>query len=311
MNDEELIEDYLKSLSNIEGYSENTVLAYKNDIYEFLSFLRDEKMAKGLLYLRNKNIARNYLSYLGRSEIKSSSIHRKISSLSSFYHYLYNEGLVEHNYFNNLELPKTPKRLPHMVKDDEIMMLFNSCDLEDKLGFRDYCILGCLYGCGLRVSELCNMQIKDIDFIERKIKIRGKGNKDRIVIMYPELSDMLKHYISTYRLELLYLSKDEENRYVFLNKNGTTLTRVGVRKILEKLVNKCGETYHISPHMLRHSFATALLNNGADLRSVQDLLGHSSLSTTQIYTHVADEAIRKSYEESFPRAKKENKNEDR
>lgn len=308
MTDDELILDYLNSIKMVDGYSENTVLAYKNDIYEFLSFLRSEKMARDLLHLRNKNVARNYVSYLGKSDIKSTSIHRKISSLSSFYNYLYNEGLVEHNFFLNLELPKTPKRLPHMIKDDEIMMLFDVCDLEDKLGYRDYCILGCLYGCGLRVSELCNMQIKDIDFLERKIKIRGKGNKDRIVIMYEELADMLKHYISTYRLELLYLSKDEENRYVFLNKNGTTLTRVGVRKILEKLVNKCGEAYHISPHMLRHSFATALLNNGADLRSVQDLLGHSSLSTTQIYTHVADEVVKKSYENAFPRAKKERSN---
>ena len=307
MTDNELINEYLNSLTNIEGYSENTVIAYKNDLEEFLNFIQTEKMARDLLHLRNKNVARNYVSYLGKSDIKSSSIHRKISSLSSFYSYLYNEGLVNENFFLNLELPKVPKRLPHMIKDDEIMMLFDICDLEDKLGYRDYCILGCLYGCGLRVSELCNMQIKDIDFLERRIKIKGKGSKERIVIMYEELADMLKHYISTYRLELLYLSKEEENRYVFLNKNGTTLTRVGVRKILEKLVNKCGETYHISPHMLRHSFATALLNNGADLRSVQDLLGHSSLSTTQIYTHVADEAIRKSYENSFPRAKKKDK----
>ena len=300
MTDDEIILEYLNNLRNVEGYSENTVLAYQNDLLEFKDFIKREQMAKNLLTLRNKNIAKNYVSYLAKTDIKETSIHRKISTLSSFYAYLLNEDLVKDNFFLNLELPK-------VIKDDEIMMLFNVCDLNDKLGYRDYCILGCLYGCGLRVSELCSIEIKDIDFVERRIKIRGKGSKERYVIMYEELADALKHYISTYRLELLYLSLDYENRHLFINKNGTTLTRVGVRKILEKLVNKCGETYHISPHMLRHSFATALLNNGADLRIVQELLGHSSLSTTQIYTHVADETIRKSYEASFPRAKKKDK----
>lgn len=304
MTDDELISEYLNNLRTIEGYSENTILAYENDLNEFKSFIKTEQMARNLLSLRNKNIAKNYASYLAKSKIKETSIHRKISTLTSFYNYLLKEDLVKANYFIDLELPKIPKRLPKIIRDDEIMMLFEVCDLDDKLGYRDYCLLGCLYGCGLRVSELCDMEIKDIDFNERRIKVKGKGSKERYVIMYEELTECLKHYISTYRQELLYLSKDYENRHLFLNKNGGTLTRVGVRKILEKLVNKCGETYHISPHMLRHSFATALLNNGADLRIVQELLGHSSLSTTQIYTHVADETIKESYNEAFPRAKR-------
>ena len=307
MTEDETLNEFLNDLINIEGYSENTIEAYKNDIIEFENFIHTEKMAKDLVSIRNKNTPRNYVSYLAKSGISSNSIHRKVSSLNSFYNFLVKEEIVENNYFLNLELPKVPKRLPSIIKEEEIMMLFEVCNLNDKLGYRDYCILGCLYGCGMRVSELCNLKIKDIDFIERQIRILGKGNKERIVIMYEDLSKSLKHYISTFRVELLYLSKDLDNRYVFLNKNGTKLSRVGVRKILEKLVDKCGETFHISPHMLRHSFATALLNNGADLRSVQELLGHSSLSTTQIYTHVADEAVRKSYENAFPRAKKDKK----
>ena len=227
-----------------------------------------------------------------------------MSALSSFYAFLVKEEIMKENFFEDLESPKIPKRLPKLIKENEVMMLFEICDLNNKLGYRNYCILGCLYGCGLRVSELCNMQIKDIDFNERVIKIHGKGSKDRVVIMYDDLASSLKHYISTFRLELLYNSKDTENRYVFLNKNGTQLSRVGVRKILEKLVLECGETFHISPHMLRHSFATALLNNGADMRSVQELLGHESLSTTQVYTHVSYDAIKSSYQIAHPRAMK-------
>ena len=304
MTDLDAIEEFINHLANIKGYSENTIISYKNDIEEFLSFLKTEKMAAGLLQVRNERVCRNYISYLSSMDLASSSIHRKLSALSSFYNFLLSEELVRSNFFENVEAPKMPKRLPKTIKDSEIMMLFDICDKNNKLGYRNYCILGCLYGCGLRVSELCNMQIKDIDFNERIIKINGKGNKDRFVIMYDELSESLKHYISTFRVEILYNSKDENNRYVFLNKNGTQLTRVGVRKILDKLVMDCGETFKISPHMLRHSFATALLNNGADMRSVQELLGHESLSTTQIYTHVSFDKIKSSYQIAHPRANK-------
>lgn len=304
MTDLEAINDFINYLSVNKSYSENTIEGYKNDILEFERFIHEEKMAAGLLKIRNERVCKNFISYLSNKDYASSTIHRKLSSLNSFYNYLVKDEIIDTNHFQNVEAPKAPKRLPKMIKESEIQMLFEICDLNNKLGYRNYCILGCLYGCGLRVSELCNMQIKDIDFLERTIKITGKGSKDRIVVMYEELASSLKHYISTFRLELLYNSKDESNRYVFLNKNGTQLTRVGVRKILDKLVGDCGETFHISPHMLRHSFATALLNNGADMRSVQELLGHENLSTTQIYTHVSFDAIKSSYEIAHPRANK-------
>lgn len=304
MTDLEAINDFINYLSVNKSYSENTIEGYKNDILEFERFIHEEKMAAGLLKIRNERVCKNFISYLSNKDYASSTIHRKLSSLNSFYNYLVKDEIIDTNHFQNVEAPKVPKRLPKMIKESEIQMLFEVCDLNNKLGYRNFCILGCLYGCGLRVSELCNMQIKDIDFLERTIKITGKGSKDRIVVMYEELASTLKHYISSFRLELLYNSKDESNRYVFLNKNGTQLTRVGVRKILDKLVSDCGETFHISPHMLRHSFATALLNNGADMRSVQELLGHENLSTTQIYTHVSFDAIKSSYEIAHPRANK-------
>ena len=307
MNDLEAVDEFIEYLQNNKNYSINTVEAYKRDILEFKDFLHDEHMAKDLLHIRNKDTANYYVSFLGKSNLETSSIHRKISAINSFYEYLLKDEIIRDNYFKGVETPKMPKRLPKTLKEDEVMMLFEACDKNTKLGYRNYCILGCLYGCGMRVSELCDLQIKDIDFIERVIILHGKGSKDRRVIMYEDLAISLKHYISTYRLELLYNSKDYENRYVFLNKNGTQLTRVGVRKILEKLVTDCGEMFHISPHMLRHNFATAMLNGGADLRTVQELLGHESLSTTQIYTHVSYEKMKESYDKAFPRAGKVDK----
>ena len=307
MNENDAVNEFITYLRVNKNYSENTIEAYYKDILEFQKFIHDEHMAKDLLHIRNKDTASYYVSFLGNSSLETSTIHRKVSALTSFYDYLLKDEIIKENYFKSVETPKMPKRLPKTLKDDEVMMLFEACDKENKLGYRNYCILGCLYGCGMRVSELCNLEIKDIDFNDRVIIVHGKGSKDRRVIMYEELANSLKHYISTFRLELLYNSKDYENRYVFLNKNGKKLSRVGVRKILEKLVEDCGEMFKISPHMLRHNFATAMLNGGADLRTVQELLGHESLSTTQIYTHVSYEKMKESYEKAFPRANKETK----
>lgn len=299
---DEAVEEFVSYLENEKGYSENTISNYLHDINDFSAFIKSEKMARDILSISFKH-PEYYISYMSKQNLKSTSIRRHISSLSSFYSFLVKNEIGRDNYFKDLDLPKIPKHLPKRINDNEIVMLFDACDLDNKLGYRNFCILGCLYGCGLRVSELCNMEIKDIDFSERMIRVRsGKGSKDRDVIMYDGLGDMLKHYISVYRPEILYNSKDTENRHVFLNKNGTTLSRVGVRKILEKLVKDAGETFHISPHMLRHSFATALLNNGMDLRTVQELLGHESLSTTQIYTHVSIEKLKEDYTKAHPRA---------
>lgn len=307
MNEEEVINEFLVYLSSEKGYSENTILSYKNDILDFKEFIHDKKnpIANSIIELWHKSNADNYVGFISLRGDKSSTIHRRISALNTFYNYLLSRKIVYENYFSDIDMPKIPKRLPKVIKESEVQALFNVCDLENKLGYRNYCILGCLYGCGLRVSELCNMEIKDIDFNSRTIRIHGKGSKDRDVVMYSELADNLKHYLSTFRVELLYNSKELNNRHVFLNKNGTQLTRVGVRKILDKLVSDANDTYHISPHMLRHSFATAMLNGGADMRTVQELLGHESLSTTQIYTHVSQDFIKQSYNLSHPRALKE------
>ena len=168
MTDEEAIAEFLNYIAHVKNYSENTVLGYQKDILEFKDFLKSEKMAPNLFRLR-PIIPKNYVTYLSNSNLASTSIHRKISSLNSFYTYFYKQELIKDNYFKEVETPKIGKRLLKKITDEEVIMLFEACDLENKLGFRNYCILGCLYGCGLRVSELCNMEIKDIAYAKRTI----------------------------------------------------------------------------------------------------------------------------------------------
>ncbi len=303
MTDSDYIDDYINYLDTIKGYSTNTLKSYKEDILDFSNWLKKEKMAKDIVHIRSR-VASNYKVALRNQKLSVSSINRKISSLTSFYTYLVKEGYVNENFFSEVESLKKEKRLPHVLKEDELNYLFNSIDRSTALGNRNYCLLEVMYGTGVRVSELCSIEISDLSFSDSTIKIRGKGDKDRIVIMFDNLKEDLKNYINNDRLVLIRKSTKIDNRTLFLNKNGTSLTDRGVRLILNDIIKKCGETYHISPHMLRHSFATSMLDHGADLRSVQELLGHESLSTTQIYTHVSIEQMKKEYMESFPRAKK-------
>ena len=235
----------------------------------------------------------------------ATTINRHLSSLRTFYDFLMKRHVVEKNFFEEIASIKKPKRLPEILKNKEIMDMMNSIDQKTPMGLRNYLIVSILYGCGLRVSEMCALEISNLDFSNETIHIHGKGDKDRIVIMYDELKEKLLKYISFERIELLKKGDNIESRYLFINNHGGNLTPRGVRVILNTIIDKMGETYKIKPHMLRHSFATALLDNGADLRSVQELLGHSNLSTTQIYTHVSVEKMKSEYMAAHPRAKKQ------
>ncbi len=307
MNPLDAVEEYLAFLKNNRGYSNNTIISYRTDLLEFNQFVVSERFAKDLTTIRNERVCKSFVASLNMKKEAESSINRKLSALKGFYDYLVGEGDIKENYFKDIESLKIPKRLPKIVKEKEIELMLNSCDLEKPLGFRNFIIIELLYGCGLRVGELCNLEIKDIDFSREEILIHGKGSKDRIVLMFPGLADNLKKYLGDTRITLLAKSENPKNRKVFINQKGTSLTTRGVRVILDKVIRDCGETFHISPHMLRHSFATALLNNGADLRSVQELLGHENLSTTQIYTHVSYENMKKQFQLAHPRALKPEK----
>lgn len=300
----EYIEKFIDYLISQRNYSSYTAINYKEDINSFNDYITTHKLAPNLLKI-NERIIKNYMMFLDTKHLSKRSIGRHLSSLKSFYNYLEREKLITRNVVNEIKAPKIEKRLPHEIKFDEIEMMFESINLDTKLGPRNYLILEMLYGCGLRVSELCSLQIKDIDNKNEIILIHGKGAKDRYVPIHKGIVMALKDYITYSRVNLIAITEDTQNPFLFINYKGSTLTPRGVRKILNKIVFDTSETFKISPHMLRHSFATHLLNNGADLRSVQELLGHENLSTTQIYTGVSKEALKNAYMNAHPRANKE------
>ncbi len=286
------IEEFIKYLKVIKKDSNYTLENYKNDLLELYDWTND------LLNISRDDV-RDYLEYLYSRGLNRNSISRKLSSIRSFYNYLEKEKLVDKNYFRDISNPKRAQALPKYVKDDDLEKMFNSFDKENPLEQRNSCILEMLYATGIRVGELVNIKISDINTYDRTIKIMGKGSKERIVIYGSFCEDALNLYINNGRCKL---DKDNSD-YLFLNKNGGRLSSRYIRKIIDNIVKKCFIDYHISPHTLRHTFATDMLNNGADLMSVKELLGHSSINTTSIYTHVSNEQIKKVYNFAHPRAK--------
>ena len=295
------IESFIEYLKNERNYASHTLISYERDIRDFEAFILNEELAPDLLSVRRERLGRHFLSYLDEHGLSKSSIARKISALRTFYDYLVKREEIDVNIFKNLDVPKIPKKLPQMIDDQEINMLFQSIDQTTPLGFRNYVIFDLLYSCGLRASELIGMDIKDIQLGAAQILIHGKGSKDRYVPLHDHLIDELKRYLTYTRPVLLAKGHDTKITQVFLNYRGGPLTVRGLQLILKKIIEKSGETFKIHPHMLRHAFATTLLNHGADLRVVQELLGHAHLKSTQIYTHVSSENIRKSYRTKHPR----------
>lgn len=302
MNNQELIKLFKDYLRYEKNYSELTVDSYLNDINDLERFLSNEGFGK--LDSIRSNSARYFISYLHNKNISNKSIARKISAIRTFYNYLEREGIALIQAFDEVKTPKIEKKLPKFIYPEEIDSIFKSIDLDKELGKRNYAIMECLYSCGLRVSELIGIQLNDINFDEEMIIITGKGNKQRYVPINDSCKNAILNYISYERKELLTKSDDIFNEKLFLNYKGNNLTTRGVRVILDTILKKSAENIHLSPHMLRHTFATHLLNNGADLRSVQELLGHVHLSSTQIYTHISKEQLKKVYMEAHPRAKK-------
>ena len=288
--------DYLKYQKN---YSDYTVLSYGNDIEEFFGYINREGLNfKDIEY----SDLRFYLMYLKEEkDDNNSSIDRKLSALRGFYKYLANEGVVKSNVFSLVNGPKKEKKLPRYFEYNELEELFNVPDVSTSLGQRDLLLLELLYATGVRVGELTNIKIKDIDLSSKSILILGKGNKERIVTYGDYCEEILKRYLN----DGYILLNTKNSEYLFLNKNGGCLTERGVRYILDQIIKQTSINKNISPHMIRHSFATHLLNEGCELTTVQKLLGHESIKATQIYTHVTTDRLREVYYNSFPRAKKD------
>lgn len=290
------LNNFISYLTNNKRYSPYTITSYKKDTYDYLEFLK-----KNNIDIKNSNykIVEEYSKYLYKNKLSKRSIARKYSSIRTFYNYLEKNNILENNIFNLLENPKKEEKLPHFINEYELDKMFEIPDNSPK-GQRDRLILELLYGTGVRVSELVNIKINDIDFNNNSIKVRGKGNKDRYVFYGKYCKEAINNYIKNGRISLL---NGQTCDYLLLNRFGKNISVVSIRKILNEIINKCSLDIKISPHVLRHTFATHLLNEGADIMHVKELLGHSSLSTTSIYTHVTNEKIKDVYYKTHPRAK--------
>ena len=289
------IDDFIDYLEYERNYSNNTIIAYRNNVMQLIEYLNDNKIddIKKVDY----DTIRNYLSYLYNKKYEAKSISRMISSMRSFFKYLKSNSIISNNPMLLISNPKVEKKLPKYLTINEIEKLLNTPDMSDSVGIRDAFILELLYVSGIRVSELVNIKINDITPTEKKIKILGKGNKERYVLYGSRCMNLLNKYMSIRENFLKY-----PNEYLILSKTGRKLNTREVRNIINRIKSKAGIDISISPHTFRHTFATHMLNEGADLRAVQELLGHENLSTTTIYTHLTNEKLRRTYLDTHPRA---------
>lgn len=291
---------FLNYIIKQKNYSINTSKNYEIDILEFKEYIDK----KSISYLEvDYDLIKGYLMELYNRKLSRNSVARKLSSLRSFYKYLFNNNLIKTNPFKYVSTPKKEKRLPKYLGVEELEIIFNTPDLSTSLGQRDRLILEVLYATGIRVSELVNIKINDIDFYKKEIRILGKGNKERIDPFGDYCLDAMENFINDGRKKILK-KFNTTCEYLIINGHGKKITTRGVEKILDNIIKKASLKKHVSPHMLRHSFATHLLNEGCDILTVQELLGHESLESTQVYTHVSNERLRAVYLKCHPLNKK-------
>jgi len=282
------IKQFLSHLEVEKNYSSHTLINYQHDLEEFAIFLDKTPIDKV-----DYSVLRRFLALLRNHNLKPRSVARKLSSLRSFFRYLQREKVVSSNPAALLVTPKLDKPLPHFLSEQEAIKMIEA-PAHDKISqLRDRAIFETLYSTGIRVSELVGLDSQDVDFISNIIRVMGKGRKERLVPIGDKALEALQEYID---------KRPKKSNILFLNKNGTRLSTRSVGNIINKCVLEQAITQHVTPHMFRHSFATHLLDRGADLRSVQELLGHVNLSTTQIYTHLTTDKLKKVYDHAHPRA---------
>lgn len=270
------------------NYSELTIKSYQLDLTDFFEYIESKKI--NYLTITNHDV-RGYLKYLDSCNLKNSTISRRISTLRTFYNYLVDENIVENNVFHNVKNPKLEKKLPNYLNYNEMEELLESIDISTTEGLEKRLLIEMFYSTGCRVSEMINVKISDIDFTNKTIRIMGKGSKERIVYFGDYASKYLDNYISKVKCD----------KYLFTNKKGEKLTINEVEQIVKDIMKHISIKTHVTPHTLRHTFATHLLNNGADIKTVQELLGHANLSTTGIYTHVSSDRLKDIYFKTFKR----------
>ena len=297
------LKDFLDYLKYQRNYSDDTIVSYKYDIEKFYAFINHEAI---LLEDVNTDIIRNFLSVELMNNISKASCQRRVASLRHFYDYLYQEKRIKNNPFAYIYAPKKEKKYPDVLFKEQIDILLESNKKRtDDLMIRDQAILEFLYASGLRASELVNLTMSNIDLTNRVARIFGKERKERMVPFSKSAQEYLRRYIKEVRPVLLSKNLGGAiESHLFLNAQGKKLTSRGLEYILKQLELKCALHFSLHPHTLRHSFATHLLSGGADLRLIQELLGHVNINTTSIYTHVTDESVKADYLKAHPRAKK-------
>ena len=292
------IEKFIEYLEVQKNYSELTRINYEKDLIEYSNFLKDNNYSYDNMDYKK---CTDYLIYLDNKKYKKTSVSRKLSSLRSFYKFLVLNDYTDNNPFILISSPKKEKKIPKFINYQGIDEIFEIPDIKTIEGQREKVILEILYGSGVRVSELVNIKIKDIDFKDKTILIFGKGSKERVVSFGEMALDALNIYINNGRKEYL---GDKTSDYLIVGKNEENLTTRRIEQIIDNLIKKTSIKMNITPHMFRHTFATHLLDQGCDLLAVQELLGHESLSSTEIYTHVSNEHLREVYYKCHPRNRK-------
>ena len=293
--------DFLNYLRYERNYSSQTIISYSRDIDKFFRFLSEEGLDMEEV---DQIVIRNFLTDELNSGVSKRSCKRRLCALRHFYKYMVRREMVKDNPFVFVSSPKTEKTLPKFLYKDQVReILDENKKRDDLLAYRDQAILSTLYYSGIRASELVSLELQSVSLSRRTLRVLGKGNKERIVPISEECKKDIETYMKTTRVELASRNK-EGTKVLFLNDHGNKLTTRGLEYILDQIEQKTGSFVGLHPHILRHSFATHLLENGADLRIIQELLGHESLNTTQVYTHVTEESMKETYLAAHPRARK-------
>lgn len=293
---EEILECFLDYLTIERGLAQNTIISYRYDLIKYINFLKKNNISS--FNQTKKDLVNNYFVYLRKKNLEINSISRNLVAVKMLYRFLLIEGFIKEDITGLIEFPRMSKKLPHILSLREINLLLDKANFKSNLGLRDLAILELLYATGLRVSELIYLKIDDINMENCMLKCLGKGSKERIIPFGSKAYQSLRLYLDKVRQKLV---KNPNEDILFLNSRGERLSRQGIFYLVKKYVRKAGIEKKVTPHTLRHTLATHLLENGADLRSVQEMLGHSDISTTQIYTHVSRKWVSEEYYRAFPR----------
>ncbi|MCL4417515.1 MAG: site-specific tyrosine recombinase XerD [Actinobacteria bacterium] len=298
---ENFINDFIDYLRFERRLSKNTVVSYQRDLEKYKLFINRNKI-KGILKVSNNQIL-YFLEFLYKTQ-NSSSVSRILSTLRTFYKYLVRDGKIQKNPFSTIKNPKLPKKIFEILDEREVKKFLESIPSSSYLELRDKAMFELLYSCGMRVSEIVDLKLSDIDFEEGLVRFIGKGNKERITPIGDTAKDCLENYIRTARYNI---ERERKSENVFFEQNGQKITRQGFWKILKKYAGKANLNKNLYPHLFRHSYATHMLERGADLRIVQELLGHSSISTTEIYTNINKKHVKETYFKYHPRDKEKSR----